>query len=921
MRRLAPLSLAVLAACASLPPPGRPALPDVQFRIRDFRLANGLRILVEEDHGSPLVGVFTCVGVGSSGDPAGRDGLAHLIEHLMFRNKADGRNTMWDRLETSGIGILNAYTYFDNTMYFEVGSKDILDKMLQIEGARLSSPLAGVDEAVFNVEREVVRNELRQRGETQIGPAVEWLQELVFPKGSTMARPIGGSHESLTAISFDDAKKFVADNYKPSNMTMLILGDVDLATIDAVLARNLPTLFRPTNAQGPVASRIPPEIKEPPEPPPAKLLKKTATVATPELHIAWSLPRGFGDDGVLQDFVVAAAGAQLQRAWLSDPDIVSVRVELVPGIEASMLIASASLRKGEHPERSLELVLDQLVNIWTAGSEAQEAGFGSEAAVAEDRAFTRRRNGAVMRMTLDAENIMDRGSERVVSAHFTGDPAMYGRRLKELAKVGPGQVAHFAERYLKRDRARAVLVEPTPANAKENAPAQVGLGGVSDAQMDSVFPAELVRALGRSRAAGANETVVRGTKARSDETLPNGLRLIVQRRHGLPVAVVDLAFPVGEASASPPGAAELADTLAQPSNHRNGSGPEYGIFWSSNSSPSLSSITGQGANGNVPNMLAQLDEMLSGMTVEAQALATYKRDFLDYQEKFEELPQLKASRAFTAALYGDHPLGRTVRAAQLKDLGVGDLTRWTDRLYSPRGAVLVIVGDLDVDQVSADARKRFSEWKGPSNPLPALPPVALRTDAKPTVQITHRPGATQAELHIGCLAPGASTHEELANRMVAELLGSTLFRKVRGELGATYGIHGAASTLIGGTGRLEWQGDLENGRLEPALKVLKKTWDGFEEELSDQQVGRARWQQAREATLETLTSATMASMVARWVLLGRNPDEIDQVFDDLAKVSAEDMKKAWGQCKQHAVISFVGDEATIQAAAKAAGLQ
>jgi len=921
MRRLAPLSLAVLAACATLPPPGRPALPDVQFRMRDFRLANGMRILVEEDHGSPLVGVFTCVGVGSSGDPAGREGLAHLIEHLMFRNKADGRNTMWDRLESSGIGILNAYTYFDNTMYFEVGSKDILDKMLQIEGARMSSPLAGVDEAVFNVEREVVRNELRQRGETQIGPAVEWLQELVFPKGSTMARPIGGSHESLTAISFDDAKKFVADNYKPSNMTMLILGDVDLATIDSVLARNLPTLFRPVAAQGPVPSRIPTAVKEPPEPPPAKLLRKNATVATPELHIAWSLPRGFGDDGVLQDFVRSAASAQLSRAWLSDPDIVSVSVSLVPGIEASMLVASASLRNGEHPERSLERVLDQLVNIWASGGELQEMGFGSEAAVEEDRMFSRRRNAAVMGMTLEAENIMSRGSERVVAAHFTGDPAMYSRRLKELTKVGPSQVAHFAERYLKRDRARAVLVEPLPANAKENAPAQVGLGGVATEQMDAVFPPDLVRALGRSRAAGADETVVRANRARSDQTLPNGLRLIVQRRHGLPVAVVQLSFPVGEASATPPGAAELADRLAQPRGHRYGSGPEYGVFWSSQSAATLSSVVGAGANGNLPNMLAQLDEMLSGMTVEAQSLATYKRDFLDYIEKFEELPPLKAERAFTAALYGDHPLGKTVRASQMKDLGTGDLTGWTDRLYSPRGAVLVIVGDLDVDQVTADATKRFSEWKGPSNPVPPLPPVPLRADPKPTVQVTHRPGATQASLHIGCLAPGATTHQELANRMVAELLGSTLFRKVRGELGATYGIHGSASSLVGGTGRLDWQGDLENGRLEPALKVLKKTWDDFDKELTDKDVGRARWQQAREATLETLTSETMASMLARWVLLGRNPEEIDQVFDELAKVSADDMKKAWGQCKQNAVISFVGDEATIQAAAKAAGLQ
>ena len=96
MIRRAVVGCLVLMGCVSLPRPGRPSMPDVQFRMRDFRLADGMRIIVEEDHASPLVGVFTVVGVGSSGDPDGRAGLAHLIEHLAFRARPGGKGTAWN---------------------------------------------------------------------------------------------------------------------------------------------------------------------------------------------------------------------------------------------------------------------------------------------------------------------------------------------------------------------------------------------------------------------------------------------------------------------------------------------------------------------------------------------------------------------------------------------------------------------------------------------------------------------------------------------------------------------------------------------------------------------------------------------------------------------------------------------------------
>jgi len=163
MRFATPLLLVVLTACASLPPRGQLAMRDVQFPVRDLRYASGLRILVEQDSRRPVVAVVALVGSGGAGDPKGKEGLAHMVEHLTFRAHAEQRPSRWSQLEAAGAGRLNAFTSFDTTVYHEVAPRESLGELLRIEGERLANPLQGVTPEVFAVEREVARNELRQR--------------------------------------------------------------------------------------------------------------------------------------------------------------------------------------------------------------------------------------------------------------------------------------------------------------------------------------------------------------------------------------------------------------------------------------------------------------------------------------------------------------------------------------------------------------------------------------------------------------------------------------------------------------------------------------------------------------------------------------------------------------------------------------
>ncbi|MDP1829506.1 MAG: insulinase family protein [Archangium sp.] len=918
------LLLVLLAGCSTLPRPGRPAMPDVQFRMRDFRLANGMRIIVEEDHASPLVGVFTVVGVGSSGDPEGRAGLAHLLEHLAFRARPSNKGTAWNQLEGAGVGFLNAMTSFDETVYMETGTKDLLPQLLAIEASRMLDPLNGVDQKIFEIEREVVRNELRQRGENAIGPAFNFLQEAVFPPGHRYARPIGGSHESLSTLTFDDAKQFAATHYRPSNMTMLIIGDVDLATVQDTLAKGLPgPVFQPLR---PTKDAFPPRISgpamEPPEPPKTVLLTRQSTVASPELYVVWSLPRSFDAETVLLDFVNAAANRELGEAFFSDPDIVSVGVFPVPGAEASMLVAQATLRKGDHPERSMERVLDQLVKLWATGEAGREYALDPTRAVIEtEKAFSRMRNAALMQMTLAAEDISTRGSERAMSAHFTGDPLTYSRRLRALASITPSQVSTYAEKYLQRGRARGVLVMPFPPESKDTAAGATGLAPAGTDPLTTPFPPEAVTKLGRAHTGHANETIVTAKREHIVETLPNGLQVVVhKRRNSLPVVVVELTFTTGSGGTEPAGAAELAQNVAAPKGHAYGAGGDFGIEWLSRVGVDRSRIVGSGANGNLPNMLAQLSERVTTMHVDSSVLGFFKSEFADYFERTEQLPVIKAERELQAALFKGHPWGVTTGMAEQKKLGAGEVQRWFERAWSPSNAVLVVTGDLDAEATLAEVKKWLGPWTAAKDPFAKVPSPTLRSEPL-VVQVTHQPNATQAQVHLSCLADGRQVSQELAQQTLASLMATSLFEKIRGELGASYGFGGRSTLLMGGVGRIDWSGSIENSRLPQAMAVLVNAVDHFEgETLTDRAIERARWDVARESTLSGATASTVAEVLTRQVLAGRKTDQVGVLFESLSKVGRDELSTAWRQCAGNMVLSIVGDEARTRAALKQAGL-
>jgi zinc protease len=330
-----------------------------------------------------------------------------------------------------------------------------------------------------------------------------------------------------------------------------------------------------------------------------------------------------------------------------------------------------------------------------------------------------------------------------------------------------------------------------------------------------------------------------------------------------------------------------------------------------------SRILATGSTGNLPNMLAHLSERVTSMNVDTGVLTYYRREVAATVEASDDLPVAKASRAVTASLFRGHSWGNVAIARDGKDLSAGDVESWYERAWSPDNAVLVVTGDLDAEATMLEVEKWLGPWSRASKPFAPAAPIAYRKGAVELISTT-QPGSTQAQVHLACLADASTHSKSLANQILASVISTALFEKIRGELGASYGFGGGAELLVGGAGRLDWSGSIENARLPQALAVMAKVMKNFESDtLTDRALERARWSVAREATMGQATSPLTAEVFTQRVLAGHKTAELDtSLFDSLAAIGKAEVLDAWNRCHGHMALSLVGDEAGIAEATK-----
>lgn len=205
--------------------------------------ASGARAVLIRDPARPVVAVCLRFPVGSAGDPAGRSGLAHMLEHMMFcGTRRFGRGGHAAMIETMG-GYVNAWTSADWTKYVHVVARDLLPVLLELEAERLTQAPEMMSEAGLEAEREVVLSERRQRMESiPYGTAVETLVAALYPAGSPYHRLPIGAVADVHQITLSDCLGFHADHYAAAPVNLALVGDLWPEDLAGQVARLLGAL-------------------------------------------------------------------------------------------------------------------------------------------------------------------------------------------------------------------------------------------------------------------------------------------------------------------------------------------------------------------------------------------------------------------------------------------------------------------------------------------------------------------------------------------------------------------------------------------------------------------------------------------------------------------------------------------------------
>ncbi len=201
-----------------------------------YRLANGLTVILHEDHSDPLVHVDVTYHVGSNREEVGRSGFAHFFEHMMFQGSANVADEEHFKLVSNAGGTLNGSTSSDRTNYYETLPVNQLEIALWLEADRMGFLLEAVTQEKFEIQRETVKNERGQRVDNQpYGRTYETLGISLYEQDHPYYWPVIGWLEDLNRADVNDLKRFFLRWYGPNNAALTIGGNIDpMQTLELV---------------------------------------------------------------------------------------------------------------------------------------------------------------------------------------------------------------------------------------------------------------------------------------------------------------------------------------------------------------------------------------------------------------------------------------------------------------------------------------------------------------------------------------------------------------------------------------------------------------------------------------------------------------------------------------------------------------
>lgn len=769
--------------------------PALSVNFEKFTLENGLDVVFHVDRSDPVVAIDIAAHVGSSRETKGRTGFAHLFEHLLFMDSENlgygGLDTMNTRIGGEGT---NGFTTHDMTQYFQAAPKDALEKIIWAEADKLCCFISTVSQNIIDNEKQVVKNEKRQRVDNQpYGHNLYIVNKTLYPEDHPYNWQVIGSLADLDAASLKDTQDFYKRWYAPNNVTVTLSGDFDVAEAKSLMKK----YFEEIPAGEPIANLKP----RPSNLSETKRLYYEDNFATvPQLTIVWPTVEQYHSDSyalqILMSYLTDGKKAPLSEVLVDEEKLTSSvsafhYTKEISG-EAYIII---NPNEGQDIDGLMPGIDKAMARFESAG--IPQADLDRIKAGLEVDFFNNMQSALGKAIALGEYNL------------FTGDPGFIVKDIERLQAVSIGDVKRVYNRYLK-DKPRlytsivpkgqtdlildgstkATIVEEK-FSANEGAPVDFDpaarivenpsgfVRAEPDFGPDYELPAPKVW-----RGKLKNGVELYGISSDETPLIDFSIMIDAGNRRGdySKPAVPDMVSAMLSKGTASKTTAELEDAIKS-------LGSEISLSTNANGTY----VRGKTLARNLDATMALAQEMLMEPRWDAEEFDLLKRKMLSDIDQRAGNPNAIAAREMAKLRY---PEGHILRYAytgpkdKLEALELSDLQSFYDRFYTQNAMKVRIAGNADMTAIQSALRPISESWN-----KPAPDAVNLELDnpvEKSTIYFYDVPGAKQSVLRLERPAISALNDDYAIARAINFPLGGIYTSKLNTELrvnkGYTYGI-------------------------------------------------------------------------------------------------------------------------------------
>jgi zinc protease len=699
------LSAASGNAGAASPPPGGSTPPTKVTTVEgitEYRLANGLRVLLFPDPTKATVLVNVTYLVGSRHEGYGETGMAHLLEHMLFKG-TPSRPDIWKELQSRGANF-NGSTWWDRTNYFEElpASPEGLEFALALEADRMvNSKIAGEDLAK---EFSVVRNEF-EMGENHPGYVLEDKMMSVAFQWHNYGKSTIGSRSDIERVPVDNLRAFYRKHYQPDNAILIVAGKFDEPQALGLVAKYFGAIPRPARRLAPTWTVEPVQDGER-----QVTLRRNGEVAIVSLvyhGVAGADPDRTAEDA-LADILTRKPSGRLYKALVDKGLASEVSGAVYPMAEPGVINFTAKVRPGGSPEKVRDVMLSIV------------EGLGDKAVRKEE--LERWRAGWMREFELVLTETARTG---VVLSEYAamGDWRLLFLTRDRVKAVSPADVQRVAKAYLKRSNRTLGMFLPTKS------PDRAPLATTPDvAAMMKDYQGEAAPSEGEAFAATVENVEKRTMRA----TLPGGLKLALlpKKTKGGAVRLV-LTIRFG-AEKDLQGKTEIASLLPEmlvrgtrkrsfeqirdrfdrlrAEVHVGGGRFAPGTI-------NVAQVRVKTTRDNLPEVLDLVSEILREPSFPRAELESLRKEQLSRLEEQLQDPQANGQVALLQQLFpyprGDVRYIPSIKETiqRLRKVQAKDLARMHEALWGAGAAQLAVVGDFDAAAIQAQVARRLGGWK------------------------------------------------------------------------------------------------------------------------------------------------------------------------------------------------------------------